>query len=108
MPTPSTRSLLLAAATAYTANCALGASVQLGLLDTSRNRWVHHALYVVTSTLTVAAVVTGLSRRSAPGLVLAPALLPLAVLPRVGHARHVGAALAAAPWYAGSLLVKGA
>lgn len=105
---PGTRTLVAIAATAYAANCALGAAVELGLVDTSRNRRPHHLMYIVTSTLTVAAVLTGLARRSAPGVVLAPALLPLAVLPYVGHSGHVGAAGAAAPWYVGGLLVKGA
>lgn len=107
MPAPSTRALTAAAAVAYAANCTLGAAVQLGVVDTSRDRRVHHLLYIVTSTLTVAAVFAGLARRSAPGIVLAPALLPLAVLPFVGHAGHVGAAAAPAPWFVGSLLVKG-
>ena len=105
---PSTRTLAALAATAYAANCALGAAVELGLVDTSRNRRPHHLLYIVTSTLTVATVFAGLARGSAPGIVVAPALLPLALLPFIGHAGHVGAAGAAAPWYIGGLLVKGA
>lgn len=106
MPLTSTRSLARAAAIAYTANCALGGAVRTGLVDTSRNRAPHHALYVVTSALTIAAVVAGLLRRSAPGLVLAPALLPLAVLP---YARaHARTAASAAPWYLASLAVDGA
>ena len=36
------RTLVTAAAESYTANCALGGSVALGLLDTSNVRWVHH------------------------------------------------------------------
>ena len=35
---------------------------------------------------------------------LAPALVPLALLPRVGHSAHALTGLAAAPWYAGALL----
>lgn len=108
MSAPSTRALGLAATAAYAANCALGTAVEKGVVDTSRDRRPHHALYVVTATLTVAAVFAGLVRRSPVGLVLAPALLPLAVLPFVGHEDHVGTALAAAPWYVGSLLVRAA
>ena len=107
MPAPSTRALAVAAATAYAANCTLGAAVQAGIVDTSRDRRVHHLLYIVTTTLTAATVFAGLARRSAPGIVLAPALLPLGVLPFVGHSGHVGAAGAAAPWFLGSFLVRG-
>lgn len=106
MPAPSTRALGLAATAAYAANCALGTAVQKGVVDTSRDRRPHHALYTVTVTLTMAAVFAGLARRSPLGLVLAPALLPLAVLPFIGHEGHIGAALGAAPMYVGALLVR--
>jgi hypothetical protein len=101
---PPSRALVAVATGAYLANAALGTAVQTRMLDTSRHRWTHHALYIVTSTLTVAAIVGALGRRSPRGLVLAPALLPLAVLPHVGHGAHASTALAAAPWYAGALL----
>jgi hypothetical protein len=95
------RVLVTAAATSYAANCALGASVATGLLDTRGYRWLHHALYVATSTLTTAAVVTLLVRRDRAGWTLLPALAPLAALPRTrartpGHART---GLSAAPFY---------
>jgi hypothetical protein len=61
------RVLVTAAATSYAANCALGASVAAGLLDTRGHRWLHHALYVVTSTLTGAAALTLLVRRDRAG-----------------------------------------
>ena len=102
---PSTRALALAAAGAYAANCALGTAVALRALDTSGYRWVHHALYIVTVATTSLAALAGLQRRSAPGLAVAPALLPLAFLPFLGHEVHATTALAAAPWYVGSLLV---
>lgn len=108
MAPPSTRSLARAAAAVYAANCALGTAVQLGVVDTSRNRRPHHVLYIVTSALTVATVLAGLARRSAPGVVLVPALLPLAVLPYVGHSAHAATAGAAAPWFLASLVLRGA
>ncbi|MGN6445157.1 hypothetical protein [Amnibacterium sp.] len=101
---PSPRALVAAAAVAYLANAALGTAVQTRLVDTSRHRWTHHALYIVTSTLTTAAVVGAFAQRSPRGWVLGPALLPLALLPHVGHAAHATTALAAAPFYAGALV----
>lgn len=103
---PPTAGLVRAAAGAYLANCALGVAVATRIVDTSRHRWVHHALYVVTASLTAAAVASGALARRAPGLVLAPALAPLALLPRAGHAVHARTALAAAPWYGLALLVR--
>lgn len=107
MPVPDPHAAVVVAAAAYAANCALGGAVASGLIDTSRNRWAHHVLYIVTTTLTVAAVAGSLAQRSARGVVLAPALLPLALLPFAGHRRHVRTAVAAAPWYAGALLAGG-
>ena len=101
---PSPRALVAAAAGAYLANVALGTAVQARLIDTSRYRWIHHALYIVTSTLTVAAIAGSFARRSPRGWLLAPVLVPLALLPRVGHDAHALTGLAAAPWYAGALL----
>jgi hypothetical protein len=101
---PTSSALVAAATAAYVANVALGTAVQTRLVDTSRHRWTHHALYVVTSTLTVGAIVGSLVQRSPRALLLAPALVPLALLPRVGHSAHALTGLAAAPWYAGALL----
>ena len=101
---PTSRALVAAAASAYLANVALGTAVQTRLVDTSRHRWTHHALYIVTSTLTITAIVGAFTRRSPRGWLLAPALVPLALLPRVGHDAHALTGLAAAPWYAGALL----
>jgi len=60
----------------------------------------------VTSTLTVAAVVT--TFRTPGGRRLAPALLPLAVIPYVGtHSRrHYVVAASAAPFYALAALTR--
>lgn len=41
-------SLFTAATTSYAANCALGAGVALGVLNTRNAHWVHHALYTST------------------------------------------------------------
>ncbi|WP_244632342.1 hypothetical protein [Microbacterium sp. Se63.02b] len=72
-------SLFTAAAVAYGANCTLGASVAARLIDTSRFRWLHHALYIVTCTAVAAAVAVGWSAgpRSS-GRRAAVALLPAA------------------------------
>jgi hypothetical protein len=104
VPVPTARSLVAAATCAYLANCALGTAVQTRVVDTSRHRWTHHALYIVTSTLTVTAILGSFARRSPRGWLLAPALLPLALLPRVGHDAHALTGMAAAPFYAGALL----
>ena len=100
---PTVRTLVAVASGAYVANCALGAAVQSGLIDTSRRP--HHALYIVTSTLTAVAMVAGMAERSPRALLLAPTLLPLAILPHVGHDAHAVTGLAAAPWYAAALLL---
>jgi hypothetical protein len=99
------RVLVTAAAVSYAANCALGASVATGLLDTRGYRWLHHALYTATSTLTAAAIVTLLARRNPAGWFLLPAVVPLAALPRasVRTPRHARTGLSAAPFYLLSL-----
>ena len=101
-----------AAATAYAANCALGAAVAARLIDTRRFRWVHHALYVMTCATTGLAVVVGhatrtpRSRRAA--LALLPAAVPLAAIPYAGtHTRrHPLVALTAAPFVLAGLVVS--
>ncbi|MEJ5915420.1 hypothetical protein [Pseudokineococcus sp. 1T1Z-3] len=89
----------------YLANCALGTAVGLRLVDTSRAHWVHHALYGAVVAGALGAVAGGVLTSTRAGLALAPALVPLAVLPRV-HAPsrgHVLLAAAMAPSYAGAL-----
>jgi hypothetical protein len=95
------RGLVTAAATSYAANCALGASVATGLLDTQNHRWLHHALYIATSALTGAAAVALAARRDPGTWTLLPTALPLAMLPRVSARtpRHAGLGLSAAPFY---------
>ena len=101
---PTARALVVAATCAYLANCALGTAVQTRLVDTSRNRWPHHAMYVVTSAATVAAILGSFAQASPRGWLLTPALLPLVLLPHVGHRAHAVTGLAAAPWYVAALV----
>lgn len=103
---PSPRALAAVAVGAYLANVALGTAVQTRLVDTSRHRWTHHALYIVTSTATLVAIAGAFAQRSPRGWVLAPTLLPLALLPRVGHGAHAATGIAAAPFYAAALWKK--
>ncbi|MFB7249115.1 hypothetical protein [Microbacterium sp. NPDC056234] len=99
------------AALSYLLNCALGAAVATKLVDTTRFRWVHHALYILTLVSAAAALSSALwgvprrrSRRAA--LVLAPAAVPLAVIPFAGTRgrRHPLVALSAAPFFVASLV----
>ena len=101
-------SAVLAAASCYTANCLLGAAVALRLVDTSRFRWVHHALFVATATTTAVAVLLAVRARSTVGPALAPALLPLAVIPYAGTRswRHPALAASAAPAYLAALALS--
>ncbi len=98
--------LLVAATTSYAANCALGASVATGVVRTGRWHWIHHAMYICTSALTLAAGValltSGDERHRRAGTLLLPTALPLAAIPFAGtHSRrHPSLALTAAPFYA--------
>lgn len=101
------------ASACWAANAALGASVGAGIVRTGRFRWIHHALYIATTTTTALAAVLAAGSSSASGRAagraLAPALLPLAALPHLGTPaqghprRHALAALSAAPFYATAL-----
>ncbi|MEX5310059.1 hypothetical protein [Kocuria sp. CPCC 205297] len=96
------RTLVTASAGAYTANCALGASVAARWVNTSNVRWIHHGLYITTSAVTAAACVAAVRERSPVAAVLAPAVVPLFLLQRHGARplrRHTRDALAAAPCY---------
>lgn len=100
------RALTTAAAVSYTANCALGVGVATGRIRTGRAHWVHHALYICTATLTGGSVLALLVRRRRAGVVLAPALVPLAAIPFAGTrgSRHPAIAVSIAPFLAGALL----
>ncbi|CAA9305760.1 MAG: hypothetical protein AVDCRST_MAG48-1690 [uncultured Friedmanniella sp.] len=99
------RVLLRAAGASYLASCALGAGVATGVLRTGRARWVHHALYVSTATLTAVALAAAGRERAASGWWLLPVVVPLAVVPYAGtrSRRHVVVAASAAPFYAAAL-----
>ena len=105
--------LFTAAAAGYAANCALGTAVATKLIDTSRFRWVHHALYIVTCVTAAIAVSTAWWGRPArrdllAGLLLVPAAVPLAVIPYAGthRRRHPLVALAAAPFFAAGVVAS--
>ena len=100
-----------AATVSYAANCTLGASVALGIVDTRNVRWVHHALYLATFSLAVGAMssaVWGSPRRSSrdAAALLAPAAVPLTLIPYAGtHTRrHPLVALTAAPFFIAALV----
>jgi hypothetical protein len=78
---------------------------------TTDARWVHHALYLTTSVLTVSATVALLlgppegAKQGRAGWFLLPALAPLAAIPFLGSSaahrrRHTLVALIPAPFYA--------
>lgn len=97
------RPAVAAATGAYLANCALGISVALRLVDTSRVRWVHHGMYIATSALTVGATGVCVVRRHPAALPLALATVPLFLLQAHGSRplrRHARDAVLAAPAYA--------
>lgn len=94
--------LLVAATASYAANCTLGAAVALGLVDSSGWRWVHHAVYVATGSLTALAGVDLLRRRRRAFWRLAPVAVPLLAIPALpARSRwHPLLAATAAPAYA--------
>lgn len=98
------------ASSAYAVNVAFGASVRVRWLDSSRFRWVHHGLYILTFALTAAAVSSLFWSSTHAGWWLLPALIPLAALPYLGSARkrpgrHIAAALVPLPFYILGLVV---
>jgi hypothetical protein len=100
--------LVVAAAVSYAANCALGTAVATGRLRTGRAHWVHHALYICTSTLAAGAASSLLWSRSRAGWALLPAAVPLVAIPTVSARTrgHIGIALSAAPFFAAALLTS--
>ncbi len=99
------RPLLRAAGGSYLASCALGTGVATGVLRTGRARWVHHALYISTASLTALALAAAAQERSRAGGWLAPVVVPLAVVPYAGTRswRHWAVAASAAPFYLAAL-----
>ena len=102
------RALVRVAAGSYLASCALGTGVATGRLRTGRARWVHHALYISTFSLTGVALGATLLTRHRSGWWLLPAVLPLAVVPYAGtrSRRHVLVAVSAAPFYAAAVAAE--
>ncbi|KAA9394548.1 hypothetical protein FCK90_06945 [Kocuria coralli] len=100
-----TRRLITAASASYTANAAFGAAVATGLIDNGRIRWVHHALFTTTVSMTTIALAASAVQRQRAGLALLPAVGPLAVLPYLGGdvCRHAAVAGSAAPFFATAL-----
>jgi hypothetical protein len=101
-----TRFLVTAAAASYAVNAAFGTAVAAGVIDNGRIRWVHHALFGATASLTVIAVAAAALERRPAGLALLPALGPLTALPYAGGRlrRHAALAGSAAPAYAAALV----
>ena len=99
--------LITAAAVSYAGNAAFGAAVAVGAIDNRRIRWVHHALYVATASLTTAALAASAIERRAAGLALLPAVGPLVALPYAGGRlrRHAALAGSAAPAFATALVL---
>ena len=100
--------MVTAAATAYVVNCLWGTAVAVRVIRTRKLRVVHHGLFVVTAVTTVAAATTPLWTRSRAGLFLLPALVPLALAPRVDprSGAHWKTSVAAAPSYLGAVLAR--
>jgi hypothetical protein len=101
--------LVAFAGATYLVNAGFGVSVRAGLVDSSRFRWVHHALYVVTFSLALVAASSLWWSAGRAGWYLIPALAALAALPYTGPARrhpyrHMCAALLPLPFYILSLL----
>ncbi len=102
--------LFVAATASYAANCALGASVALGIVDTRRFRWVHHGLYIATCVLAAAAAASALldRREARAAIALLPAAVPLTLIPRISARTraHPLLALTAAPFFVASFVLS--
>lgn len=101
------RLLPIAASASYLANVALGVGVATRVINTKRVRWVHHALFVTTATLTAAAAVAAVAdRRARPAALLIGALGVLGAAPFADtHSwRHGATAGAAAPFFIATLI----
>jgi hypothetical protein len=104
--TAAVRAVFGAAAASYAASCAVGSGVASGAVDLRGARWVHHALYICTSTLAGVAVSSLVWSRSRAGWMLLPAAVPLVALARLGprFPRHPLVGLAAAPFFIAGLI----
>ncbi|MFD5225962.1 hypothetical protein ACFWHT_10120 [Microbacterium sp. NPDC058342] len=88
-------------------NAAYGALIATGAVRRRRTRWVHHALFIATSTLTGLSLLAALVERRDVAVVLLPAAAAMAAMPatRGGTAQHTALALSAAPWYASAVMM---
>ena len=97
---------VVAIATAsYAASVAVGVASALGLDPKRYYRDVHHVFYITTMATTAAAT-SFTVRKGRAGRSLAPALVPLGLLPFIGSSHrpwHAGLALSAAPFYGRTL-----
>jgi hypothetical protein len=102
-----TAPLVTAAAASYATNVAFGTAVATGVVDNSRIGWVHHAMFIATSTLTVAAITASAIERKPAGLALLGAVGPLLALPRIGGTlpKHATVAALAAPSFVTALIL---
>jgi hypothetical protein len=99
---PGTALMFAVATAALVVAMATGAGAQLGVIDTSSVRWVHHGLFGASIVTALAALLT--TTRRAERVALVPAVAVLAGLPRTkGGTRAHGATagLAAACYAAG-------
>jgi hypothetical protein len=92
--------MFTAATAALVVAMATGVGAQLGVIDTSSVRWVHHSLFGASLATAVGALVT--TRRRSERTALVPALAVLAALPRTkgGTRAHGATAGLAAVCYA--------
>lgn len=102
------RTILQIAVGCYAANVALGTAVAARVIDTRRIRWVHHAVFTVTISLTAASValhIAGKDRRALPLLV---AMVALGSVTRSSGRRpsHPVVALTAVPALVTALTMK--
>jgi hypothetical protein len=104
--TAAVRAVFAAAGASYLASCAVGTGAATGALDLRGARWVHHALYIATSSLAGVAVSSLFWSHSRAGWMLLPAAVPLAALAPLGprFPRHPLVGLAAAPFFIAGLV----
>ncbi|MFW2512705.1 hypothetical protein ACNI3K_02900 [Demequina sp. SO4-13] len=103
----ATRNLVTWAAASYVTNAVFGAAVATGAIDNSRIRWVHHGVFIATSSLTAVALAASALERRPAGLALLLTVGPLAALPYAGGQvrRHATVAGMAAPGFATALFL---
>lgn len=101
------RGLAVAALVVYGTTATLGVGLATGAWRNERHRWVHHVGFIGAVALTSATVAASLRRDPGRAARAAPALVPLAVLPRIPtrSRAHPIVALAAAPWLAAAALL---